>query len=127
MSEIEFIGAYNIRTKYAPRVTILLKKMNEILDFETVDRLEDVDNLIEPLPVELLEEKSKLEQLYDENCSNYATVVRSSDGMFLCESPYSFDKKGIDERPSNKIVHICGLTLEFSFYHDGSPSYVNLY
>jgi len=36
MSEIEFIGAYNIRTKYAPRITALLKKINKSLDFETV-------------------------------------------------------------------------------------------
>lgn len=122
MNGVEFIGTYNIRTKYAPRAVSFLKRVNEILEWETVSHLEDIDFLIETLPDELIEEKNNLETLYDNNCSDYSSVVRSSDGLHVCNSPVSFGESGKYGRPNDKIVHVCGMELTFCFYHDGCPS-----
>lgn len=126
MSKVEFIGSYNIRTIYAPALLSLLKKANNALEWESVNRLEDFDSLIEALPDELIEEKRRLETLYDDNCADYSSVVRSSDGMHLCDSPHSFEYTDGIGRPTNKTIHVCGLTLSFSFYHDGCPSCVSV-
>lgn len=69
------------------------------------------------------------EALHEKDCDamglNYARSIVTENGSFLCKTP---TPRGGDElcRPDDQVVHVNGLTIEVSYFHDGSPCSVKL-
>ena len=47
-------------------------------------------------------------------------------GEYICECPFAPFKEGVSGRPVDATIHIYGLTIVASYYHDGTPMTVRL-
>ena len=63
--------------------------------------------------------------LNDDDYDSRYDIVNES-GEHLTECPLAPFSKDVDGRPVDTIIHIYGLTIVVSYYHDGTPMTVRL-
>lgn len=63
--------------------------------------------------------------LYDDVYDSRYDIVNER-GEYICECPLAPLNEGVSGRPVDATIHIYGLTIMISYYHDGTPMTVCL-